>query len=68
MSLLKNFRFTERVGLQFRWDVFNAFNHTNFQLPGAQLSTNNRVTSGSFGQAGAAFDARQMQFGLKLSF
>ena len=68
ISLFKNIKFTERFGLQFRWEVFNAFNHTNFQLPGAQLSTNNRVTSATFGKAGGAFDARQMQFGLKLSF
>ena len=67
-SLIKNFKFTERVGMQFRWEVFNAFNHTNFQLPGAQSSTHNRVNDGSFGQAGGTFDARIQQFGLKLMF
>ncbi len=67
-SLFKNFRFTERVKMQFRWEVFNALNKTNFQLPGANGSTLNRVTSGSFGQAGGTFNPRQMQFGLKLSF
>jgi hypothetical protein len=68
MSLFKNFHITERTSLQFRFETFNTLNHTNFELPGALSSTHNRITSPVFGQAAAAFDPRQLQFGLKLNF
>jgi hypothetical protein len=70
MSLFKNIKFTERVSLQFRAESFNLFNRANFQLPGANGQTNNRVVGASqaFGQAGGTFNPRQLQFGLKLSF
>jgi len=68
MSLFKNFRITERVALQFRAESFNMFNHTNFKLPGANFANNNRIDHGNFGQASGAFDPRELQFGLKLSF
>jgi outer membrane receptor protein involved in Fe transport len=67
-SLFKNIKITERVGMQFRAEAFNVLNHTNFQLPGAGGSTNNRTNSGSFGQAGGTFNPRNLQFGLKISF
>jgi len=44
------------------------FNHTNFKLPGANFANNNRIDHGNFGQASGAFDPRELQFGLKLSF
>jgi len=70
LSLFKTVKVTERVGLEFRWEVFNAFNRANFQLPGASGATNNRVVeaSGSFGQAGGAFAPREQQLGVKLTF
>ena len=62
-ALDKTFRFTERVGLQFRWEVFNAFNRTNLQNP------NNDVTPGNL-SAGLITDIsspmRNQQFGLHL--
>jgi hypothetical protein len=64
-ALDKTFRFTERVGLQFRWEVFNAFNRTNLQNP------NNDVTPGNL-SAGLITDIsspmRNQQFGLHLRF
>ena len=51
-----------------RAESFNLFNRTNFELPGANGATNNRVTSSTFGLAGGTFFPRELQFGLKLSF
>jgi hypothetical protein len=62
-TMSKNLTFNERFRMQFRAEVFNIFNHTNFR---GFVSTN--VTSASFGQIGSVRDPRTMQFGLKLSF
>ena len=72
MSLFKNFRVTERVGLQFRVEGFNVFNHTNFLLaePGqASLeTTHNQFPISNFGQAGGTLNPRNLQFGLRVNF
>jgi hypothetical protein len=68
MSLFKNIKLTERLGLQFRTEAFNIFNHTNFELPGAESAGHNRVNDASTGKAGGAFNPRQLQFGLKIQF
>jgi hypothetical protein len=62
-SIFKNFRLTERTNLAFRWDMFNTFNHPDFNPPTARVGSgaNGRVTSTSIG-------SRSMQFGLRLSF
>jgi len=51
--------------LQFRAEAFNIFNHTNFQLDSAEMVS---LNDPFFGQAGATFKPRQLQFGLKLTF
>ncbi len=71
MSLFKNFKVTERVGLQLRAEGFNVFNHTNFLLASTSAGANgphNRIDQKSFGQAGATLNPRNLQFGVKLSF
>jgi Carboxypeptidase regulatory-like domain/TonB dependent receptor-like, beta-barrel len=79
MSLIKNFKVTEKVGLQFRVEGFNVFNHTNFVLANSgqasletthnQLATADNVGGfTNFGQAGGTLNARNLQLGLKLSF
>jgi hypothetical protein len=56
----KNFPFKERYRVQFRWEMFNAFNHPNFGLPSSS------VTSSNFGQiTGLALAPRIMQGDLK---
>jgi hypothetical protein len=67
-SVFKNFKITERVGLQFRWEMFNVLNNVNFLLPGAGGANQNNIRNSRFGRAAGTFNPRQMQFGLKLSF
>ncbi|MBI3683409.1 MAG: TonB-dependent receptor [Acidobacteria bacterium] len=61
-SLAKNFTFAERWRIQFRTDMFNAFNHTN---PGG-LDTN--ITSVRFGRLTSAGGTRVIQLNARLSF
>jgi Carboxypeptidase regulatory-like domain/TonB dependent receptor len=62
LSLFKNMKLTEAVGMQFRLESFNIFNHTNFQ----DIDTN--LFSGTFGQVVGTHNPRIVQLGLKLNF
>lgn len=65
LGFAKNTQITERVGMEFRWEIFNILNRANFATP------NNVI-----GEAGTDFNRitdtvggpRVMQFGLKLKF
>jgi len=57
-NLMKNFHFTEATYLQFRWEMFNAFNHVNLNMPNTTLGL------ASTGRILSAGDARQMQLAL----
>jgi hypothetical protein len=63
LSLLKNFAMTERFRAQFRWETFNAFNHTQFGSANVTMTNTNfgRITSTRVGP-------RRMQLGLRLTF
>lgn len=61
-SLMKNTNLSERINLQFRAEVFNLFNHPNFNLP------DNFLGSPTFGRITSARDPRHIQFGIKLLF
>jgi len=60
ISIQKYFPVHESFRFQFRLDMFNAFNHTNFYAP-------NTFNGGAaFGTIGSSFSPRQMQAALKL--
>ncbi len=63
LSLLKNFNFTERVKLQYRFEAFNALNRTQFG------AANLDPTKSTFGTiTSQANSARAIQMGLRLQF
>ncbi len=69
MTLAKLFKFTERVNLKFEAQAFNVFNRANFLIATAGGAGNNDIRLGSeFGKAGGTLNARNLQFGLKLTF
>ncbi len=78
MSLSKDFHFTERRYLSFRWEVYNALNHQNLGLPNTNWCMGPTADGGTtivnqfgcqFGKiTNVATDPRAMQFGLKLQF
>jgi carboxypeptidase family protein len=69
VSLIRNARPGRRLGLQFRVDAFDVFNHPNFGPPG------NIVGSPTFGKitrtrlpTGEAGSSRQIQLAMRVSF
>ena len=70
-SIIKRTKIGENKVIEFRWEVFDVFNHANFGQPGriAQVGsttfgviTNTRFATGDSGSS------RQMQFALKFKF
>jgi hypothetical protein len=69
LSLLKNTSLTERVGLQFRAEFFNALNHVNLGPPNATVFASTGAISPSAGLISTlATDSRRIQFGLKVMY
>ena len=63
ISILKDFRFNERFRLQFRTEMFNAFNNVNFNNPAGTT-----LGQPGFGVITGTERARIMQFALKLYY
>jgi len=64
ISVLRDIKLLwESTGLQFRGEMFNGFNHTNFNTPG---TTSTALST--FGKVLTVHDARIVQLGLKLNF
>jgi hypothetical protein len=62
-TILKNFPIGEKATAQFRAEVYNAWNHTNFNNP------NTAPANTAFGRiTGTSGDARNWQFALKLTY
>lgn len=75
LALFKNIRLRENLKLQFRWETYNLFNHTNFNDIDTDLTltlntTTNVVTqtNARFGQPITARSPRVMQGSLRLNF
>jgi hypothetical protein len=63
-SVMKNFRLpVEGHTLQFRWEMFNATNHPNWNVPGSDVRN-----AATFGLITTARTMREMQVGLKYLF
>lgn len=60
IGIMKWWREGERGAVQFRAEMFNAFNHPQFYAPGQTFGLPN------FGQISGVFPARDVQFGLKI--
>jgi hypothetical protein len=78
-SVAKNWYFKENYSIQFRAEMFNAFNHPNFSTLNGYVNNLNfdgdnthanfgKPTNGSFGSISAATSPREIQFGVKFSF
>jgi hypothetical protein len=62
MGIQKYWNFTETMRLQFRMELYNAFNHPNFFVPDSNLGDSN------FGVINGAYPARSIQFAGKFYF
>jgi len=77
-SGFKNIPINERFYMQFRAEIFNILNHPTFNAPNfggngvSSISNSNNFTNPNFGEIGstrfAPYDARQIQFALKLYY
>jgi len=69
LNLAINKRFQtpfESVKIEFRGEMYNAFNHTNFTTPGGGISAGTSGLTG--GTITSTFDPRIVQFGAKVLF
>ncbi len=63
LGVFKNTKIGERYELQFRSEIYNVFNHTQFYQPDG-----NTTDGGDFGRVKRAREPRLVQFALKFSF
>jgi outer membrane receptor protein involved in Fe transport len=77
MQFMKNFKLTERFGMQFRTEMYNIFNHHNQYIVGGNLDVAGMngapyvqtEKGGIYGSAGQPTDERRnIQLGLRLTF
>jgi hypothetical protein len=78
LSLFKKIPINDRFSMEFRTEVFNIFNHPNFNAPGfggngvVSISGATNFNNANFGEIGstrdAPYDPRQVQFALKLYY
>jgi hypothetical protein len=68
LSFSKNTAVSEKVNMQFRTELFNAFNHTNLGTPNPIVFSGNAISPSAGLITSTATTARQIQFALKLVF
>ena len=68
LSLLKNTAISERFGLQFRAEFFNALNHTNLAAPNPIVFSGTGFSPSAGLITTTTTTSRQIQFGLKLIY
>ena len=70
LSLFKTFPVRERVRFQLRWELYNAFNHTQFSAvdTAARFDAQGNQVNSRLGQLTDARPPRQMQFALRATF
>ena len=61
-SLTKNFQIKESIGVEFKFESYNATNRPNWN------TTNQTLTSTQYGRITSARDMRTNQFALKFNF
>lgn len=69
-AVYKNFPVKERLKIQFRWEMYNAFNHTQYAGvdAGARFDPRGNQVNARLGQITSARGARKMQLALRVSF
>lgn len=70
VALFKNFPIGEKHGIQFRWETYNLFNHTNFRDIDGNITFDaaGKQTNPTFGVPTSARPARVMQGSLRFTF
>jgi hypothetical protein len=72
ISIIKDFPFGRESAkaVQFRWEMYNAFNHTQFSSvdTAGRFDAAGRQVNGRFGEYTAARQARRIQMGLRINF
>lgn len=66
VGIQKNFPIKDTTRLEFRLDMFNALNHTNFYSPNTSLPPSGATSPGSFGTISESWTPRLMQAALRL--
>jgi outer membrane receptor protein involved in Fe transport len=68
-SVIKRTKLSENKVIEFRWEVFDMFNHANFGQPGRVVGSTNfgQITNTRFA-TGDSGSSRQMQFALKFKY
>ncbi|MBS1827550.1 MAG: TonB-dependent receptor [Acidobacteria bacterium] len=70
MTVFKNFPIREAIRVQFRWELYNAWNQTQFSTfdAAARFDPQGRQVNARFGEFTAARAPRVMQFALRFMF